>query len=177
MRHLLSHSPTDRTVLRLLRPGGLRTVPRYLISDHDPLYGFINGKPHSSCGVSLCARLFHSCPCGLFFGAGRAERIGEGVVSFMAGVLVYRTWCLLHRNLAGPWPHEGLRIVDGELVKKRVLIEAGETFGQAHILSRSSEVRFVREVRRFDDESFALPPAPGVAKPLMNTRRQMRAGI
>src|SRR5262249_31067179 len=41
-----------------------------------------------------------------------------------------------------------------------------ETLGQMERLGRASEVRFVTEIRRLDDERIAVPSTSGVAKPL-----------
>src|SRR5262249_38522043 len=92
----------------------------------------------------------------------------------MTGVL--EKWIPASRdgNFHSPWFCKRVRIVDRELVQKRVGIKPLETFGQPHIFARATESSAVREVRRLDDERVAFPMASRVSFQLANLLRKMR---
>src|SRR5262249_28730550 len=92
----------------------------------------------------------------------------------MAGVLEKRIPALRDGNFHSPWFRKCVRIVDRELVQKRVGIKPLEMFGQPHIFARATESSPVREVRRLDDERIAFPMASRVSFQLANLLRKMR---
>src|SRR5262245_60335486 len=93
----------------------------------------------------------------------------------MAGVFEERTLASSHGNFHGPWLRKCLRVIDCELVQKRVGIKALETFGQPHVFARATESSSVREIRRLDNERVAFPMAARVPFQLANLIGKMRA--
>src|SRR5262245_29446111 len=92
----------------------------------------------------------------------------------MAGVFEEWTLASRHGNLHGPWLRKCFRVVDRELVQKRVGIKTLETFSQAHIFACATKSSSVCEVRRLDDERVAFPMASRVSFQLANLLRKMR---
>src|SRR5215831_6807267 len=92
----------------------------------------------------------------------------------MAGVFEERTLASRHRNFHSPWLRKSLRVVDRELVQKRVGINTLETFRQPHVFACATESSSVREIRRLHDERVAFPMAARVSFQLTNVLRNMR---
>src|SRR5215510_12797850 len=91
------------------------------------------------------------------FGSRTGEDTCHSVIPFVTGVLVKRCRYLFHGNFAGPGFRPRRRIVDRELIEERVFIGACEAFDDTQFLTRSSETRFVAEIRGFDDKGFTFP--------------------
>src|SRR5437867_1227059 len=87
------------------------------------------------------------------------------------------TVALRHGDLHGPRLCKCRRIVNRELVKKRVRIQALEAFREPHVLAGSSEGRLVCEIRRLDDQGIAFPMAARVSFPLADILWKMRTPI
>src|SRR5438093_2593735 len=80
--------------------------------------------------------------------ARAAEDVAEGVIRFVARVLIQ----LVARCRPGVLPCPRLfprrRILDGEPIEQRLAVDAGESFDDMEVLARSSKPGLVREVRR-----------------------------
>src|SRR5438552_1540706 len=99
-------------------------------------------------------------PLACCFGRSRAsQNVDQGVVSFVAGVLVDRPAGFRQPQQAGPRSAERLGIVDGEVVADRVGRRACETLDDTQTVAGSPESRLVGEIRRLDDQRAPIPAA------------------
>ena len=86
-----------------------------------------------------------------FFRARAGKDIFHSVVSFVARVLEQRTFRIHHRNLSLPRSHKRCFV---STVNSYIMCGVGarESLGQPQRVARASEVRFVGEVCRLDDQ-------------------------
>src|SRR5262249_23233859 len=111
------------------------------------------GRSHAVSKARLCRYLLSS----FLFGSSTGEDTCYSIISFVTGVLVKWGRDLFHGNFAGPGFRPRRWIVDRELIQERVFIGACEALDDTQVLTRSSESRFVAEIRGFDDKGFTLP--------------------
>src|SRR4029453_13648844 len=119
------------------------------------------GRVFAARGGSL---LFHSSP---------GEDFPQAGVSFVTGVPQARSHRLRPRYFRGPRLRLRRRVVYGELISNRILVDSGETFGQHHVFAGSLERILSVEITRFHDQRVALPVAPVTTSPLTDLLRQM----
>src|SRR2546422_5107297 len=147
-----------------------------------------NTGPGLAPGATLCGRsaaeyssllraLITVCGSFLFFRPGPGEGTEHSVVALMAGVFEYPALGFRHGNLYGPRLCKCRRILDCELVEKRIRIHAPETFDETHVLARSPESRLVREIRGLDNQGLAFPMAARVSLPQPDILWKMRTAI
>src|SRR5690606_31123927 len=100
--------------------------------------------------------LFFSRLCGCLapalLGPSAGERVAHAVIVLVTRGFENRADRSPHRDLAGPRPHPGMRIVDSELVEDLVVRDSREPFRHDHVLARAPERRLVGQVASFDDE-------------------------
>src|SRR5438552_358829 len=103
-------------------------------------------------------------------GTSTRENAPHRVIALVARVL--EQWAVGpgHRRSDGPWPGEGRRGVDRELVVEIVGAGSRQAFDQPHAGAkaggRAALEHPVVEVRGFHDESIAFPVPTRVAQPL-----------
>src|SRR4030095_3655724 len=95
----------------------------------------------------------------------------------VARVLVNRLGNPAHRHARGPRPRPGGRIVDLELVEKRIGVQTREALDEMRLRAGPAKARLAAKVRRLDHERAAFPAAPRVAFVLTEIRREMWTAI
>src|SRR5580704_12972508 len=87
---------------------------------------------------------------GVISGTSACKYVVDAVISLVTRVLVYQPLALRHENLGCPRSRPGHRIFNGELILKRVEIDACEPFHQMQVRAGSLEERLAEEVCRVD---------------------------
>src|SRR5580658_7539081 len=88
-------------------------------------------------------KLLLRCRCLSFLVPGTAHDITECVVALVAGIFIDRLSGGRPRHFAAPRLIPGLRIVDGETIKKRMRVQALYAFHNVEILGRSAKASLV----------------------------------
>src|SRR5262245_30060323 len=106
-----------------------------------------------------------------------AQNIHQRVVPFVARVLEDALVGLRHRYGRAPRTRERGRVVHGELVQQRVLVDASETLDEMELVVSPAKTGPAVEVRRVDDERVALPLAARIAQPRPHAGRDVRTAV
>src|ERR1019366_2853075 len=115
------------------------------------------------------------CSLGCSFLRTRSpENPGDGIIPFMARVLVNRPGRLRHRNRCRPRLRKSRRILHREIVGENVGVGAREALDQAHVLGGPAKPRLACEVSGLNHQRVAFPVSARVPHPLPQAAQQMR---
>src|SRR5580704_5445688 len=114
----------------------------------------------------------------LLKGASPGHDVHGVVIVFAAGVLENGSVHTTHRNDGRPRLRPGGRIIDGELVLDRILVDPREALSDLQSFGIGVAVGgFRSEICSFHHKRVALPMTAAVAMPFMDICRNVRASI